>query len=227
MANLESSIGEASGQRASTQTGHTLFPGWPYLWIVPIRSIPAAPCFCLAGCIAALQQRCNLPLSSRFDIHGISQTGLISPFVRTQRCMRRSSMSLGRPNQLPTQANEDQAKKQGHCGTQDQSGKLRPRTVRLTVNLPADLADHLRDAVYWTPGLTLAWFIASAIRTSLTELETTNRAPFPKRSRQLRAGRPRLIGQSLKLRPHLTGSGTVHLAESFSHVPTVSPSKHE
>jgi hypothetical protein len=141
--------------------------------------------------------------------------------------MRRSSMSFGRPNQLSSQAKQDQAKKQGHCGTQDQSDKLRSRTVRLTVNLPADLADHMRDAVYWTPGLTLAWFIASAIRTSLTELETRNRAPFPKRARQLRAGRPRLMGQSLKLRPSLTENGTVHLAEGFSHVPTISQSHHE
>jgi hypothetical protein len=102
----------------------------------------------------------------------------IALIVRPQTCMRRSSMSLGRPNQLSTQAKQDQAKKQSHCGTQDQLDKLRSRTVRLTVNLPADLADHMRDAVYWTPGLTLAWSIASAIRTSLTELETSNRAPF-------------------------------------------------
>ena len=60
--------------------------------------------------------------------------------------------------------------------------------VRLTVNLPAELADRMRDAVYWTPGLTIAWFVASAIRTSLAELETLNRTPFPKRARQLRPG---------------------------------------
>jgi hypothetical protein len=32
----------------------------------------------------------------------------------------------------------------------------KPRMVRLTVNLPSDLAEQMRDAVYWTPGLTLA-----------------------------------------------------------------------
>ena len=136
-------------------------------------------------------------------------------------------MSLIMPNRLATQAKQDRAKKQDYFGTQDDSAKQRTRMVRLTVNLPADLADHMRDAVYWTPGLTLAWFIASAIRTSLAELETTNRGPFPKRARQLRAGRPRLIGQSLKLRPRLTERETVRLPDSFSHVATISQSNHE
>ncbi len=109
-------------------------------------------------------------------------------------------MSLSMPDQLPTQAKQDRSKMQGHTGTHDHTDKLRTKLVRLTVNLPAELADRMRDAVYWTPGLTLAWFIASAVRMSLAELESTNRAPFPKRARQLRAGRPRLMGQSLKLR---------------------------
>jgi hypothetical protein len=75
MAKLEKSIGEASGQWASTQTGHTLFPGWSYLWTVPVRSIPAAPCFCLAGRVVAEEQRRDLPLSFQLDVHGISQIG--------------------------------------------------------------------------------------------------------------------------------------------------------
>lgn len=136
-------------------------------------------------------------------------------------------MSLGMSNQLPTQAKQDRAKKRGHFGTQDDSDKPRTRMVRLTVNLPADLADHMRDAVYWTPGLTLAWFIASSVRASLAELETTNRGPFPKRARQLRAGRPRLIGQSLKLRPRFSANGTFHLTDGSGPLTNVSQSNHE
>jgi hypothetical protein len=90
-------------------------------------------------------------------------------------------MSQGNPQQM-----------QRDTGVDDKGDRLRRKMVRVTVNLPAELADGMRDAVYWTPGLTLAWFIAAAIRTSLTELESFNRAPFPKRARPLRPGRPRL-----------------------------------
>ena len=71
--------------------------------------------------------------------------------------------------------------------------------VRLTVNLPKDLVEQMRDAVYWTPGLTLAWLIARAMRTSLAELRPTNQGPFPRRTQPLRAGRPRLTGQTMTL----------------------------
>lgn len=76
-----------------------------------------------------------------------------------------------------------------------------PRMVRLTVNLPSDLAEQMRDAVYWTPGLTLAWMIARAVRVMMAEMESTNQGPFPKRAKPLRAGRPRLVGQSMKIQP--------------------------
>ena len=44
------------------------------------------------------------------------------------------------------------------------AGRPQPRTVRLTVSLPGDLVDRLRDAVYWSPDLTLAWLIAQSLR---------------------------------------------------------------
>jgi hypothetical protein len=82
------------------------------------------------------------------------------------------------------------------------------RMVRLTVNLPSHLVEQMRDAVYWTPGLTLAWMIARAVRASLTELETVHQGPFPRRLRPLRAGRPRLVGQSMNVRPVGAGEAT-------------------
>jgi hypothetical protein len=80
-----------------------------------------------------------------------------------------------------------------------------PRMVRLTVNLPSHLVEQMRDAVYWTPGLTLAWMVARAVRASLTELETVHQGPFPTRLKPLRAGRPRLLGQAMNV-PSLAAS---------------------
>jgi hypothetical protein len=79
--------------------------------------------------------------------------------------------------------------------------------VRLTVNLPSDLVEQMRDAVYWMPGLTLAWLIARAVRASLADLETIHQGPFPRRLKPLRAGRPRLVGQSMNVNPS-GGSGS-------------------
>lgn len=136
-------------------------------------------------------------------------------------------MSLSMPNHLPISTKQGRTRMPTRSDARNRSDEMRTRLVRLTVNLPTDLADRMRDAVYWTPGLTLAWFVASAIRASLTELETINRAPFPKRARQLRAGRPRLMGQSLKLRPRFSANGTFPLTDGSAPVMTVSQPNHE
>ena len=86
-------------------------------------------------------------------------------------------------------------------------GEDKPRMVRLTVNLPSHLVEQMRDAVYWTPGLTLAWMMARAVRASLNELESMNQGPFPRRSKPLRAGRPRLLGQSMRVQPQPPNHG--------------------
>jgi len=96
-------------------------------------------------------------------------------------------------------------------------GRQQPR-VRLTVSLPSDLVDRLRDAVYWSPSLTLAWLIARSLRTSLTEMESLRQGPFPKRTNALRAGRPRLLGQTMNVsdRARFTGSGSAWRTEGIS-----------
>ena len=53
-----------------------------------------------------------------------------------------------------------------------EAGPPQPRTVRLTVNLPGDLVDRLRNAVYWSPSLKLSWLIAQSLQTSLIEMES-------------------------------------------------------
>ena len=99
-------------------------------------------------------------------------------------------------------------------------GQQQPRSVRLTVSLPGDLVDRLRDAVYWSPSLTLAWLIAQSLGTSLTEMESLRQGPFPKRTKALRAGRPRLVGQTMNVSPRarLTGNGTARPAEGTTQV---------
>ena len=98
-------------------------------------------------------------------------------------------------------------------------GTEKPRMVRLTVNLPSHLVEKMRDAVYWTPGLTLAWLIARAVRASLADLEIIHQGPFPRRLKPLRAGRPRLVGQSMDVRPSGGGEGNGP-AKSGQGVPT-------
>ena len=105
-----------------------------------------------------------------------------------------------------------------------EAGRQQPRTVRLTVSLPSDLVDRLRDAVYWSPSLTLAWLIAQSLRTSLMEMESLRQGPFPKRTKALRAGRPRLVGQTMNLSPRarLTGNGTTRPTEEITQAILVS-----
>lgn len=104
------------------------------------------------------------------------------------------------------------------------AGRRQPRTVRLTVCLPGDLVDRLRNAVYWSPSLTLAWLIAHSLRTSLTEMESLRQGPFPKRKKALRAGRPRLVGQTMNVSPQarLTGNGIARQTEGITQATLVS-----
>lgn len=109
---------------------------------------------------------------------------------------------------LPDQAAPSHSTKNEHrertrmSSRPSEPGQQQPRSIRLTVSLPGDLVDRLRDAVYWSPSLTLAWLIAQSLRTSLAEMESLRQGPFPKRKKPLRAGRPRLVGQTMNVFPH-------------------------
>ncbi len=61
---------------------------------------------------------------------------------------------------------------------------------RLTVHVPVDLIDRLKNAVYWTPGLTLAGLAEDAFDRALKSIEKEQGGPFPQRDQELRGGRP-------------------------------------
>ena len=61
---------------------------------------------------------------------------------------------------------------------------------RLTVHLPLEVIDRAKNAVYWSPGLTLAGLAETAFLKALEKLERENGGPFSARKAELRGGRP-------------------------------------
>ena len=72
-----------------------------------------------------------------------------------------------------------------------QKEQAKVRKIRATFHLPVELFDRARDAVYWTPGLTLA----SLCEAGLRNLERKRGETFPKRASELKAGRPVKLSQ--------------------------------
>ncbi len=63
---------------------------------------------------------------------------------------------------------------------------------RMTVSLPTELLERMRDAAYWPSGTTMAGLISSAIEDLLQNLESQNGCPFSPRLQDLKPGRPRV-----------------------------------
>ena len=75
----------------------------------------------------------------------------------------------------------------------DVEGEAKPTKVvkeRLTVHVPIDLIDRVKNAVYWTPGMTLARLAEEALGAKMAELEAGRGGPYPPRAEELRGGRP-------------------------------------
>ena len=60
---------------------------------------------------------------------------------------------------------------------------------RVTIALSADLMERARNAVYWTPGATLAGLVEDAVALGLKGLEAENGGPFKARNSKLTPGR--------------------------------------
>jgi len=61
---------------------------------------------------------------------------------------------------------------------------------KLTVYLIPSVVERVRNAVYWTPGETLASFTEEALSKALQVVEAERGGPFPSRKSELKAGRP-------------------------------------
>lgn len=64
------------------------------------------------------------------------------------------------------------------------------RKERMTFHLPLEVIERVKNAVYWTPGLTLADLAAEALREAVDRMERKRGEPFPPRKAELKGGRP-------------------------------------
>lgn len=69
--------------------------------------------------------------------------------------------------------------------------EVKVQKERVTIHVPAQLIDKVKNVVYWEPGLTLAAFAEVALQRLLDDLEKERGEPFPPRKRhRLFGGRP-------------------------------------
>jgi len=61
---------------------------------------------------------------------------------------------------------------------------------RMTIHLPLRVIERAKNAVYWTPGLTVAKLTADALDAAVDKLERRNGKPFAAREAELKGGRP-------------------------------------
>lgn len=60
---------------------------------------------------------------------------------------------------------------------------------RVTADVPEEIAEAARNAVYFTPGMTLRDFLASALQREVQRMEKERGEPFPQRGGGLKKGR--------------------------------------
>ncbi len=70
------------------------------------------------------------------------------------------------------------------------SNSTPPKPERLTAKLPVAVIERARNAVYWSPGLTLAGLTEKALTAYIDALEAERGEAFPPRQGELKLGRP-------------------------------------
>ena len=61
---------------------------------------------------------------------------------------------------------------------------------RLSARVPQEVMERVRNAVYWTPGLTIAGMTAQALEQFIDQIEAERGEPFPRRQGEIQIGRP-------------------------------------
>lgn len=61
---------------------------------------------------------------------------------------------------------------------------------RITVQISADVIERIKNAVYWTPGLTLATLAEEAFSIVVDKLEQERGEKFGRRKEELKTSRP-------------------------------------
>lgn len=67
---------------------------------------------------------------------------------------------------------------------------LKQNKLRLTVQVHSEVLERVKNAVYWTPGLTLAALAEEALIKAVDALEKKCGKEFPTRAEELKGGRP-------------------------------------
>lgn len=67
---------------------------------------------------------------------------------------------------------------------------IRLKRVRISAEISGGIANRIKNAVYWTPGMTMAGFIEESLAKAIEDLEQEKGEKFPQRERQLVGGRP-------------------------------------
>jgi len=73
----------------------------------------------------------------------------------------------------------------------EKSESASKKKQRVTIHLPVELINEVKNAVYWEPGLTLTDFAEKALESALKKLEKKRGEKYPSRNNaKLKGGRP-------------------------------------
>ena len=68
--------------------------------------------------------------------------------------------------------------------------RSRPRGERVSVIIEPEMMETVRDAVFWTPGETIAGVVERALIAEIKRMTKARGEPFPHRTKSIRMGRP-------------------------------------